>query len=652
MNFQNKDSGSFGYIRVAAASPRTHVADPMANIREIRTLLQNAQHQDVQIAVFPELCISGYTCQDLFFQSTLLDTCFAALRQLVISTQDIPIFYAVGIPLLIKGRLFNCAIVINQGEILGIIPKTYLPNSGEFYEKRWFVSGSEIEADTLSLFDKEIPFGKFLFQPEPTGATIGVEICEDLWSVIPPSSRMALEGANLILNLSASNELVSKAAYRKELVRQQSARCLCTYAYSSCGVHESTTDLVFSGDLMIAENGVIVEEGERYLRQQGIVITDLDLKRISYERTIHANYKDSLRCLKTDNEYTVIRGGKPLCSPDFGNKLFRQISKTPFIPADDQRREENCKEVFSIQTAGLAKRLEHTGVKRVVLGVSGGLDSTLALLVCHKTMQLIGLPPENIVAVSMPGFGTSSSTEQNAQDLMSAMGVTMMKIDIRESCMNHFREINHDPAVHDTTYENVQARERTKILMNLANRHDAIVVGTGDLSELALGWCTYNGDHMSMYAVNSSIPKTLIIYIIRYAITAMDHPVLRGVLDRILDTPISPELLPPDENGQISQKTEDLIGPYLLHDFFLYCFIRKGDSPEKILFLAQKAFEGLYNTDEIHSTLETFFKRFFSQQFKRSCMPDGPKVGSVSLSPRGDWKMPSDASVSAWLDSL
>lgn len=650
-NYRQKIS-DFGFVRVCAASPKLIVGDPFNNVKEISSLLHQADKDEVQIMAFPELCISGYTCQDLFYQGILQETCVAALEWLLNETKGLQILFVVGSPVKIKDMLFNCAIVACGGEVIGIVPKTYLPNTKEFYEKRWFTTRNEQFAENVRIFGKILPFGKSIFRIEKLGITLGIEICEDLWSVIPPSSKMALEGANIIINLSASNELVSKARYRKDLVTQQSARCVCGYVYASCGVFESTTDTVFSGDLLIAENGIIMAEGERFLRKNSYIIADLDFKRLTFERQINSNYSDSVSGNEGKSEFAVINVKSDLNETNFSRKLARQVARLPFVPSDSEKRDENCAEIFNIQTASLAKRLEHTGIRKVFVGVSGGLDSTLALLVAHKTFKLLNLPYTDITGVTMPGFGTTDQTYGNAITLMEELGVTISEIDIRPSCMLHFEDIGHNPAQMDTTYENVQARERTQILMDLANKNNALLIGTGDLSELALGWCTYNGDHMSMYGVNSSIPKTLIMYLIDWISKSQETENVGAVLARVLDTPISPELLPPDANGEIAQKTQQIIGPYELHDFFLFCFLRKGDSPDKIQFLAQKAFEGQYSHEEIRKWLKVFLNRFFSQQFKRSCMPDGPKVGSVSLSPRGDWKMPSDASVKAWIDSL
>lgn len=606
----------------------------------------------MQLLVFPELCITGYTCQDLFFQKTLQMQALSALQSLIQDTQDLPMLYIVGIPLSIKSRLFNCAVVIYGGTIRGVVPKSYLPNTREFYEKRWFSVRNEFFSESITLLGQEVPFGKVLFDLDSLGIKLGIEICEDLWAPLPPSTIMALEGANVIVNLSASNELVSKAPYRRALVEQQSARCICAYLYASAGVHESTTDLVFSGDCMIVENGVALAGSKRFLRENQFIVSDIDIDRLCFERHISSSFTDNCSLHQSRKEYDLV------CVPaasrylDLASDFYHAVDPHPFVPSNPLQREERCEEIFQIQTAGLAKRLEHTGIKTVYVGISGGLDSTLALLVAHKTFTLLDLPLTNIVGVTMPGFGTTSQTYDNAITLMQELGVTVNEIDIKESCLVHFKDIGHDAEILDVTYENVQARERTQILMDLANKHNGIVIGTGDLSELALGWCTYNGDQISMYGVNSSIPKTLIRYLIDWISQTQESAAVRDVLQRILDTPISPELLPPDKDGNIAQKTEATIGPYELHDFFLYCFLRQGACPNKILFLAGKAFQEVYCAETIQKWLRVFYKRFFSQQFKRSCMPDGPKVGSVSLSPRGDWRMPSDADVTAWFAQL
>jgi len=643
---------NFGFVRTAAASPKLKVANPLYNVMEIKEILYQAEEKHVQVIAFPELCITGYTCQDLFFQKVLQVQALSALQWLIQETQDLSVVYIVGIPLSIKSRLFNCAVVVYRGEIFGVVPKSYLPNTREFYEKRWFSVRNEPFTETISLLGLDVPFGKVLFDFDSLGIKLGVEICEDLWAPLPPSTAMALEGANIIVNLSASNELVSKAPYRKALVEQQSARLICAYLYAAAGVHESTTDLVFAGDCMIAENGVVLAESKRFVRENQFIVSDVDIDKLCFERQSSSSFVDSCALQESRGEYDLVSVPVDSRDLDLPAVFYRTVDPHPFVPASPLQRKERCEEIFQIQTAGLAKRLEHTGVKTVYIGISGGLDSTLSLLVAHKTFALLNLPFTDIVGVTMPGFGTTSQTYDNAITLMKELGVTVNEIDIKTSCLVHFKDIGHDAAVLDVTYENVQARERTQILMDLANKHQGIVIGTGDLSELALGWCTYNGDQMSMYGVNSSIPKTLIRYLIDWISKTQESVAVREVLGRILDTPISPELLPPDKDGNIAQKTELTIGPYELHDFFLYCFLRQGACPKKILFLAGKAFSEMYCIETIQKWLYVFYKRFFSQQFKRSCMPDGPKVGSVSLSPRGDWRMPSDADGSAWFDQL
>lgn len=643
---------NFGFVRTAVASPRLKVANPFYNAKEIKDIILQADEQKVQILAFPELSITGYTCQDLFFQKTLQQQALSALQWLIQETKEIPLVYIVGLPLSVKSQLYNCAVVVYRGKIHGIVPKSYIPNTKEFYEKRWFASRSESFAEIITILGQEVSFGKVLFEMESIGITLGIEICEDLWAPSPPSTSMVLEGANVIVNLSASNELVSKAPYRKALIEQQSARCICAYLYSSAGVHESTTDLVFSGDCMIAENGLVLSRSKRFCRDNQFIISDIDTDKINFERQGNSSFSDGCSLHRSNEQYDTSIIPVESKYLDLPSNFYRSIDPHPFVPSIQSQREERCEEIFQIQTAGLAKRLEHTGVKTVYIGISGGLDSTLALLIAHKTFELLNLPSTNIVGVTMPGFGTTTQTYDNAITLMNELDVTINEIDIKESCLAHFKDIQHDPEILDVTYENVQARERTQILMDLANKHHGIVIGTGDLSELALGWCTYNGDQMSMYGVNSSIPKTLIRYLIDWISQTQESIPAREVLERILDTPISPELLPPDKDGNITQKTELTIGPYELHDFFLYCFLRQGACPGKIIFLTKKAFNDTYCTETIQKWLKVFYKRFFSQQFKRSCMPDGPKVGSVSLSPRGDWRMPSDADGSAWFSQL
>jgi len=636
-----------GYVRTGAACPEIKVADPFYNANEIIRIIKNADSEKIQLLAFPELSISGYTCQDLFLQSHLIKSCENALSRVLEKTVNINMIVALGMPVKVNDKLFNCAVVIHQGRILGVVPKIYIPNSKEFYEKRWFVSGKNITHMEITLSGQKTVFGSVLFKTGSPEVIFGVEICEDLWAAIPPSSFMGICGAKIILNLSASNELVGKSRYRKNLILMQSAKCICGYVYASSGVHESTTDIVFSGETLIAENGISLSEGKRFSRDSVLIFSDIDVSKLSHDRVANANYSDSYENLQGYKIYNTVDIDCKLNIPDYNLLLQREISKTPFIPGDTNKISENCSEIFNIQTAGLAKRMEHTNLNKVVLGISGGLDSTLALLVAHKTFELLGIPESNIIGITMPGFGTTDHTYTNAIDLMENLGVTIREIDIKPACLLHFKDIGHDENIHDITYENTQARERTQILMDIANKENALVVGTGDLSELALGWCTYNGDHMSMYGVNSSVPKTLIIHIIKYISRSVEKRA-GAILEKILNTPISPELLPPDKDGEINQKTENIIGPYILHDFFLYSFLRNSDSPAKTLFLAKKVFIPEYSEDQVENAFNIFISRFFSQQFKRSCMPDGPKVGSVSLSPRGDWKMPSDASGEIW----
>lgn len=637
-----------GFVRIAAAVPMLKVADTLYNTEEIKSLITMAEERNVSSLVFPELCITGYTCGDLFGQDLLLEASQNAVQNLCEFSNGRDILFFVGVPVKVGQYLFNCAAALQNGKILGIIPKTYIPNYSEFYEKRWFTPAFDA-VDEIVYCNQKVPFGTDIIfhDKDMPEYCIGVEICEDLWAPVPPSSFSALSGASVIINLSASNELVNKAAYRTDLVKQQSARLICAYVYSSSGVHESTTDLVFSGHSIISENGEILGQSKRFCRDSSLVVSDVDVERLFSERRKNLTFRDS-------------QGGNPakFRSIHFEHKeagtakLERSVNPFPFVPSNPATRDERCREIFSIQVAGLAKRLEHTGSRKVVIGVSGGLDSTLALLVAIKTFDILKYTRENIYTITMPGFGTTDRTHNNTIKLCSTLGTNLREINIVEAALLHFRDIGHNPEKLDVTYENVQARERTQILMDIANKEGALVVGTGDLSELALGWSTYNGDHMSMYAVNCSVPKTLVRSLVLWvAENEMDENSKDILLD-ILDTPVSPELLPADKSGNISQKTEDIIGPYELHDFFLYHMMRYGASPEKIIFLACSAFGNKYSRDEIRKWLRCFIKRFFSQQFKRSCIPDGPKVGTVSLSPRGDWRMPSDASADVWMKSL
>ncbi len=658
----------YGFFKVSVASPRLALANPAANVAFILEAMEKAEEQGARLLVLPELCMTGYTCGDLFHQRALLEAAEEGIRSILTQTRGSPLVTILGAPIPVGNCLYNTGVVIQGGQILGIIPKQYLPNYKEFYEERWFSSGVGTEGMRIRYADTEVPFGRdllFRLEEDPR-FSFGVEICEDLWSVSPPSSDLSREGALILCNLSASNEGIGKNLYRRDLVRMQSARCVAAYLYAGSGVLESTTDLVFGGSTFIAENGVILAEGKRFSRELELVVVEVDLDRLQAERRMLTPFMDR----ETTSQrfpYRVVpipvgRKQRAETSQRIENPqnvagslsytFLRRIDPFPFVPSNPAERDERCEEIFAIQTAGLARRMEHTKSETAVVGISGGLDSTLALLVTVRTFDLLGIPRKQILAVTMPGFGTTDVTYQNALQLMSSLGVSSREIDIRESCLRHFEDIGHDPKVHDTTYENVQARERTQILMDLANKHRGLVVGTGDLSELALGWCTYNGDHMSMYGVNSGIPKTLVRYLVQWIADHASPGSTREVLHRILSTPITPELLPPDSDGRIQQKTEDLIGPYALHDFFLYHFLRYGAPPDKILFLAGIAFRDQYDELTLRKWLEVFFRRFFSQQYKRSCVPDGPKVGSINLSPRGDWRMPSDATVAAWLAQL
>ena len=626
------------FIKVAAACPVTRVGDTNFNKKEILSCIKKANMVNTKVIVFPELSISSYTCGDLFLHNTLLKNSINAIEYILNETKNIDMLIAVGAPLLYHNALYNCGYVLYKGKILGIVPKSYIPNYSEFYEKRWFTEGLNITSKTVDFsFQKNIPFGtNLLFSCDDF--TFGVEICEDLWVTIPPSSYLTLMGANIIGNLSASNELVSKADYRRALVQNQSARSMCGYIYSSSGVHESSTDLLFSGHLIITENGTTLCENERFQRESEIIYSIIDLFKLKAERLKNLSFRDSSKILYTEPQIINFSYDNTEIL-DFN----RYIDKHPFVPSNEALRNERCKEIFNIQSSALAKRFEHTKSQKAVVGISGGLDSTLALLVIVKTFKLLNFPMKNIVTITMPGFGTTDRTYNNAVTLCKELGCDFREINIVKAALQHFEDIGHDAKIHDVTYENVQARERTQILMDIANKEGGLLIGTGDLSELALGWCTYNGDHMSMYSVNPSIPKTLVRYLVKYVAENESTPIASKTLLDILDTPVSPELLPKDAKGNIAQKTEDIVGPYELHDFFLYHFIKHGSSKERIFFLAKQAFKDDYSEEEIKKWLDKFMWRFFTQQFKRSALPDGPKVGSISLSPRGDWRMPSDA---------
>lgn len=635
-----------GFVKVAAAIPSLKVADCHYNELQIESITLQAAGKGVEIICFPELCMTGYTCADLFQQQLLLEECEASVMKLLTTTRSLDIITIIGIPLEYNGTLLNCALVMQRGKILAIVPKTYLPNYKEFYEKRWFTSGkNHVPAEIRYCGQRILVSAEQIIHSQ--GCNFGIELCEDVWAPIPPSSNLALKGADIIFNLSATNESIGKNSYLRSLLSQQSARCLCGYVYSSCGFGESTTDLVFAGNALIYENGSLLAQSERFCLHEQLVITEIDVEKLRVERRINTTFGENIRNCNITENYTVVQAESII--PQELTQLSRPVDPHPFVPTGN-RLDERCEEIFNIQVEGLAQRVHHINAKTAVIGISGGLDSTLALLVTVKTFDKLGLARKGIVGVTMPGFGTTDRTYNNATTLMRSLGITIREIPIRASVIQHFKDIEHDINIHNITYENGQARERTQILMDISNQVNGLVIGTGDLSELALGWATYNGDHMSMYGVNTSIPKTLVKHLVRWvAMTEADEEERFCLLD-IVDTPISPELLPPTEDGQIAQKTEDNVGPYELHDFFIYNFMRFGFRPAKIFFLAKKAFEGIYDEDTIKKWLRTFCWRFFAQQFKRSCLPDGPKVGSVTLSPRGDWRMPSDATSAMWIE--
>jgi len=641
-----------GFLRVGAACPPVAVGDPEANAERCLAFARRAHAEGVQVLVLPELALTGYTCGDLFFSlSTLVAGAERALARLLRETASLPMVIAVGLPVAQDGRLFNGAAVLQKGRLLGVVPKTFLPGYNEFYEERWFSSAREVQRSEVRLAGTAAPFGADLLfgVPDEPGVTLALEICEDLWAPIPPSSRHAAAGATVILNPSASPDLVAKAEYRRELVRQQSGRTLSAYVFAGAGVHESTTDLVFGGHLLVAENGALLAEGERFRRDGDLVVSDVDTERLRVERARLTSFADAVYPPLGPYRRAVVDA---IAAPS-PHRLRRPIDPHPFVPSDPATLDERCREIFSIQTAGLARRLEHTRLRRVVLGLSGGLDSTLTLLVCVRTFELLGLPRDGILAVTMPGFGTSERTLASARHLAAAARASLREIDIRAACELHIRDIGLDPEDRaSVTYQNLQARERTQVLMDLANKEGGLVVGTGDLSELALGFCTFAGDHISMYNVNASVPKTLVRKLVGWVADHHAGAEERAVLHEVLATPVSPELVPPGRDGIIAQRTEEIVGPYELHDFFLYCLVRLGAGPGKILFLAGHAFASAYDQATVKRWLRVFLARFFEQQFKRSVMPDGPKVGSVSLSPRGDWRMPSDASKEAWLREL
>ncbi|WP_294959846.1 NAD(+) synthase [uncultured Fibrobacter sp.] len=662
----------FGFYRLAAVCPTLKVADTAFNTDEIIRLATEATQNEAAIVVFPELCITGYTCSDLFHQELLLEKSLDALKKIAAAFTDSDSVIAVGLPLRMFGSLYNCAAFVQRGKLVAVTPKTHLPNQREFYEKRHFSSGRDLLRGSLG---NDAGFGAaaglgtagfgaaagavvcpidgfgdvpvtnfFTVNAGKNGSEVrvGVELCEDLWTAVPPSGELALAGANVIVNLSASDALVGKCDYRRNLVMNQSARCMAAYVYASAGVHESTTDMVFSGHLMIAENGSMIAENKQFNRESEIVYADVDVERLNMQRLSEGSFQDfdSRNVYARAARFDGLRGIDTL--------KYRFVSPTPFVPGNIETRDKSSTEIFNIQCAGLAKRLEASHSARAVIGLSGGLDSTLALLVVAETFKLLKRPAKGILALTMPGFGTTKRTKNNAVTLAELLGVELRTVDIQKACLQHFEDIGHDPKKLDVTYENVQARERTQILMDIANSEGGIVIGTGDLSEIALGWSTYNADHMSMYAVNCDIPKTLVRHIVDWYADNSGNE-LKAVLKDILDTPVSPELLPADASGQIAQKTESILGAYEIHDFYLYHFAKYGAKPEKLLFLAKYAFAGKFSDDELKKALAVFVRRFFTQQFKRSCIPDGPKVGTISLSPRADWRMPSDSSFSDWL---
>ena len=630
-----------GFVKVAAATPDIRVADVEFNTQNIINAMEEAQKNGAKILVFPELCVTGYTCSDLFDHSVLLKASRKALLEIAENTSDKDMLVFVGAPLEVNGKLYNVAAAMNQGEILGFTTKTFLPNYGEFYEMRQFTPGPQTVRE-ITFEGKKIPFGpQILFQAKGMEElVVAAEICEDVWSPIPPSIQAALEGATVIVNCSASDETIGKDTYRRALISGQSARLISGYIYANAGEGESTTDLVFGGHNIIAENGTVLKESSRYVNE--IIYSELDLQRITGERRKNTTFQPL-------DEETLVR--VPFTVEETKTFLTRTFPKKPFVPSDEQTRAQRCEEILTIQAMGLKKRLAHTNARTAVVGISGGLDSTLALLVTARAFDMLGRDKKDIIAVTMPCFGTTDRTYQNACEMSKKVGATLIEVPIADAVNVHFRDIGHDPEDHSVTYENCQARERTQVLMDIANKTWGMVIGTGDLSELALGWATYNGDHMSMYGVNASVPKTLVRHLVKYAADDTKDEALKNVLYDVLDTPVSPELLPP-KDGDIAQKTEDLVGPYELHDFFLYFMLRFGYEPSKIFRIACMTFDGEYDKETIFKWLETFCRRFFSQQFKRSCLPDGPKVGTVALSPRGDWRMPSDACVAVWMRDL
>ena len=637
----------YGFVRVAAMVPRVNVADCWFNSKEICEQMLAAGSKGAKIIVFPEMSVTAYTCGDLFFQQELLVSAEVCLDEIRKATEAVNAIVFVGMPVRGVNAIYNCAVALCRGHILGAVPKTYLPNYNEFYEKRWFASSKSLTQTEVELCGETVPMGcDLLFKWK--SLVIASEICEDLWTAIPPSSYAALAGANVIVNLSASNEVIGKHGYLCSLVKQQSARCMAAYVYSSAGFGESSTDLVFAGNAIVAENGTFLAQSERFTEGAVMAIADIDIEKINSDRRATTSYTD---CMAFNRQSPYRTVNFVLDETGVENELMRPIHRYPFVPADGKLLSNRCEEIINIQASGLARRLSAIGCKNVVIGISGGLDSTLALLVTAMAFDRLKLPRTGIVGITMPGFGTTGRTYANAMTLMQALGITVKEISIKAAVEMHFSDIGHDQSVQDVVYENSQARERTQILMDYSNKVNGIVVGTGDLSELALGWATYNGDHMSMYGVNAGIPKTLVKYLVRWFadIYFAGNESISPALHDIVDTPISPELIPAEDTGEIKQKTEDLVGPYDLHDFFLYYMLRYGFSPRKIYWLASRVFMDDYDDVTIKKWLKTFVRRFFNQQFKRSCMPDGPKVGSVSLSPRGDWRMPSDATSALWI---
>ncbi len=630
-----------GFIKTAAATPKIVVADCKANGEEILRLVREMAKEHAKLMVFPELCITGYTCGDLFSQRCLIESAWETVLHIAKETEEVDALIFIGAPVRYKGKLYNTAIALNRGNILGIVPKCHLPNYGEFYEQRNFTSGQDGDVSWLETEENEIPFGNgfYFASDEIPELTVAAEICEDLWVPMPPSIQHALNGAHIIVNLSASNEMVGKTAYRRNLIKGQSARLVCGYVYANAGEGESTQDLVFGGQNLIAENGTILSECKSFSNE--IIYGEIDVQKLADERRRLTTFPPAEEVMTIPFHVEVEK-----------TSLTRKFARLPFVPSDEAERNQRCEEILQIQAMGLKKRMEHIHCEKAMVGLSGGLDSTLALLVIARTFDRMGLDRGNIHCVTMPCFGTTDRTYQNACQLSRELGTKLSEINIKEAVNVHFRDIGHDSQVHDVTYENSQARERTQILMDLSNQEGSILVGTGDLSELALGWATYNGDHMSMYGVNGSVPKTLVRHLVRYYADTCGEEALKAVLLDILDTPVSPELLPPEENGEIAQKTEDLVGPYELHDFYLYYMLRAGFEPKKIHRIACETFEGIYDRETLYKWLKKFYWRFFSQQFKRSCLPDGPKVGSVAVSPRGDLRMPSDASARIWLEQL